>query len=239
MSRIYEIEGVEYPSVTTILDTLSKGDRLLHWASDQACNYLAMNLGNGMTLPDLLNNARSNFTVMKDEACSIGTEIHHCIESHIQGVWFNYRDLRPEVKKGFFAFLDWKKTHWVKFINTEFRVYSKIHCYAGTLDAIVEYEDRLYIADWKSSNGVYDTYPLQLAGYREAAREMGVKTDGQIIVRLDKTTGKYETYEFTHSHEKNLNAFLKLVDFWFSFKSRRLKGNPRANSAELKARMVA
>lgn len=237
--RTYLINDIEYPSVTSILDTLSKGDRLLNWASDQACDYVAKNLGNGMTLPDLLDNARSHFNVMKDEACLIGTEIHYCIEKHIHGEWFDYKTLRPEVKKGFFAFLDWKKAHLVRFVKTEFMVYSKAHCYAGTLDAIVEYEGQLYVTDWKSSSSVYETYPLQLAGYREAAREMGIKTDGQIIVRLDKTTGKFETHEFTQSHEKNLNAFLKLLDFWYAFRARRLKGNPRALGAEFKARLVA
>ncbi len=240
MSRIYEIDGVEYPSVTSLIGTLSKGDQLLTWASKQALDYVANNMGGGMPLEKIFENAKTNHLIVLDEAASIGSEIHALIEKNIKGQWFDYRTIqRPEVKKAFFGYLDWKKAHRVRFVTTEKTVVSKIHGFAGTLDTVLEFEGHLYVTDWKSSNSIYDTFGLQLSAYREALREMGLKTDGQIIVRLDKATGKSETKEFTQSHEKNLDAFLKLVDFWYSFKSRRLKGNPRANSAELKARLVA
>jgi hypothetical protein len=239
MSRIYTIDGCEYPSVTTVLDTVSKGDRLLHWASDQACDYVAKNLGNGMSLPDLLDNARTNFLVKKDEACSIGSEVHHLIEQNIKGIWVDMRDLRREIAKGFLAFLSWKRAHRVQFLHTEMRIVNKRHAYAGTLDSIISYEGRLLVVDWKTSGSIYETYPLQIAGYREGAREMGIKTDGEAIVRLDKGTGAFEFQDYSKGHEKHLNAFLRLLDFWYAFRARRLKGNPRANGLDFKSKMVA
>jgi len=228
MGRFYTIQDVEYPSDTTILSILDKGENLLSWSAEQACKYISANLNSGMDLETLFENARNNFKAVRDEAGDIGSEVHGLIEKNINGIWVDSKTLRPEVRKAFFAFLGWRKKYNVKFLHTEMTVHSKKHVYAGTLDAILEFEGRQYVADWKTSGSVYDTFPLQIASYREAAKEMGFETHGEIIVRLDKTTGQFETKDFSNSHEKHFQSFLRLLDFYYAFKARRLRNNSRA-----------
>jgi len=227
MSRFYTIDGAEYPSVTTVLSILDKGENLLSWSAEQACKYISQNLNSGMSLDVLFENARNNFKAVRDEAGYIGSEVHGLIEQNIKGQWVDSKTLRPEVKKAFFAFLGWRKKYNVKFLHTEMTVHSKKHSFAGTLDAIVEFEGLRYVADWKTSGSIYDTFPLQISSYRECAKEMGIETHGEIIVRLDKNTGKFETKDYSDKHVKHFQSFLRLLDFYYAFKARRLKNNPR------------
>jgi len=227
MSRFYTIDGTEYPSVTTVLSILDKGENLLSWSAEQACKYISQNLNSGMSLDVLFENARINFKAVRDEAGDIGSEVHGLIEQNIKGQWVDTKNLRPESRKAFFAFLNWRREHKVNFIHLEMTVYSKKFAYAGTLDTVLEYEGKRFVCDWKTSGSIYDTFPLQVASYREAAKEMGIHTDGEIIVRLDKNTGKFETKGFSDHHEKHFQSFLRLLDFYYTFKARRLKNNPR------------
>jgi hypothetical protein len=109
---------------------------------------------------------------------------------------------------------------------------------------------KTYVGDFKSSKGFYDTYPLQIAAYWNARQKLGITPDheynivsrfgkisvekyspvdinGSFILRLDKTTGFPEFKDYTKTHEKSLKAMLALTDFYYAFKKRRLKNNPR------------
>lgn len=239
--RTYTIDDCEYISVTSVLDTINKGDILLDWASTQACNYLADNLGNtNLTFPELLDQASKNYLSVKNEACDIGSEVHFLIEQNIKGIWVDIRVLRPEVRNGFLAYLSWKRKFNVKFIHSELQVVSKRFSYEGTLDAIVSINGKLILVDWKTSGALYETFPLQVCAYQEAAREMKIHTDGVAVVRFDKYTGAFEFQDYTKGREKHLHSWLKLLDFFYAYKQRRLRNNPRASGAEFKAaRMVA
>lgn len=238
--RIYTIDDCEYISVTSVLDMVNKGDMLLDWASTQACNYLADHLGNSnLTFPELLDQASKNYQSVKNEACDIGSQVHFLIEQNTKGIWVDIKDLRPEVRNGFLAFLSWKRKFNPKFIHSELQVVSKKFCYAGTLDSIVSIQGRLLVVDWKTSGALHDTFPLQICAYQQAAKEMKIHTDGVAVVRFDKYTGAYEFQDYTKGREKYLHSWLKLLDFFYAYKQRRLRNNQRASGAEFKARMVA
>lgn len=242
--RIYTIDDCEFISVTSVLDLVSKGEMILDWAAVQACNYLADHLGNSsLTFPELLDQASKNYQSVKNEACDIGSQVHHLIEQNIKGIWVDIKGLRPEVRNGFLAFLKWKRQFNVKFIHSELQVVSKKHCYAGTLDAIISIGGggQRLVVDWKTSGAFHDTFPLQVCAYQEAAREMRIQTDGVAVVRFDKYTGAFEFQDYTKGRERHLNSWLKLLDFFYAYKQRRLRNNPRASGAEFKAkaRMVA
>lgn len=250
MSRIYTIKTPsgsisELPSVTTVLDIISKGDFLLNWAASQAVIWLSENLDSGLPLSELLENARSKWTEVRNDAASIGSEIHHLCELFAKyGLEVGTVNMRKEVKNGYESFLKWQKEYVVRFHKSEFQVHSHKYAFAGTLDAIVSFgsDPRKYILDFKSTNALYDSFPLQLSAYREAAREMGFPTDGEMVLRLDKNKAEvFEVKDYSKNHEKHLNAFLKLLDFWYAQKSRRLVGNKRAMEAkeELALRVAA
>lgn len=234
MSRAYTIDGTDFPSVTTVLDSLGKGDALMHWAVGLATTYIRQNRGLGLPLDELLERASKNWMTAKNEAADIGSEIHDLIERYIKDGRDAVGTYRPEVTHGFLAFLEWEKMHGVKWIKSEMQIVSHVHGYAGTLDAICIYEGRTYVIDFKSSRGFYDTFGLQIAAYRKAAEEMGHTIDGTGILRLDKTTGEPEWKDYSATFDRDVSAFLKLLDFYYTFKNRRLKNNKFTQSAKLK-----
>jgi hypothetical protein len=232
MSRAYTFGNTEYPSVTTVLDCLGKGDALMHWAVGQATAYIRQNRGLGLSLDELLERASKNWMTVKGEAADIGSEIHDLIEKYIQHGKDAVGTYRSEVTHGFLAFLEWERAHGVKWVKSEFPIVSHVHGYAGTLDAICIYEDRPYVIDFKSSKGFYDTFGMQIAAYRKAAEEMGHKVQGTGILRLDKVTGDPEWKDYSDTYERDCAAFLKLLDFFYTAKNRRLKNNPFATKAK-------
>ena len=233
MSRSYSIEGIEMPSVTTILDCLGKGDALLYWAVNMACQYIEVNAGLGLTIPELCRKAKTGWREAKEDAAAIGSEVHDMIEKYIKHGRDAVGNYKPEVERGFLAFLEWEKTHKVQWLQSEMEVYSIRKMFAGTLDAVAVIDGKAYVVDFKTSSGFWDTFPLQIAAYKYAAKERGVDSDGMMILRLDKQTGVPEARDYSEQYEKSLNSFLKLTDFYYAFKSRRLKNNPRTKENQL------
>lgn len=238
MSRAYSIDGTDYPSVTTVLDCLGKGDALLYWAVGQAMDYIRRNRGLGLTLDELLERAAKNWKTAKEEAADIGSEIHNLIERYIKDGRDALGKYRPEVEHGFLAFLEWERAHGVRWLKSEMQIVSKEFGYAGTLDAICIYEDRPYVIDFKSSRSFYDTFGMQIAAYRNAAVEMGHTIEGMGILRLDKVTGDPDWKDYSKDYAQDRAAFLKLLDFYYTAKDRRLKNNRHTYKAKQKTKAL-
>lgn len=225
MSRSYGIDGIEFPSVTTVIGILGKGDALLGWAAKCAVAYVRDNIEK-MGLETTLKLAEFQWREAREEAADIGTEIHTLIHKYIKFGKDAAGIMRPEVENGFLAFLDWEKEHKVQWISTELQIVSRTHGYAGTLDAICLFDGKKYLIDFKSSKGFYDGYDMQLAAYRIGAAENGHQTEGCGILRLDKETGLPEWKDYSDIQDQAGNAFLALVRFYYLQKNWRLKNNP-------------
>lgn len=226
MSRSYEIDNIEFPSVTTIIGVLGKGDALLGWAAKCAIAYIRANVSDEVPLEQVLANAAVEWKSVREEAADIGTEIHTLIHKYIKFGKDAAGVMRPEVENGFLAFLDWEKEHKVQWISTELQIVSRKHGYAGTLDAICLFDGKKYLIDFKSSKGFYDGFDMQLAAYRIGAAENGHQTEGCGILRLDKETGAPEWKDYSDIQDQAANAFIALVKFYYLQKNRRLKNNP-------------
>lgn len=223
----YTHDGIEYPSVTTVIGILGKGDAFLGWAVKCAVEYIRTAAASGnLDLALVLNNALHEWKNTRDEAADIGSECHQLIHKYIKFGRDVTGQLRPEVENGFLAFLDWEKGNAVKWIQTELQVVSRVHGFAGTLDAICEIGGKKYLIDFKSSKAFYDGFDMQLAAYQVAAAEMGHDTEGCGILRLDKETGLPEWKDYSEKQEQAKGAFLALLKFYYLQKNRRLKNNP-------------
>ena len=236
MSRTYTINEIEMPSVTTVLGILDKSDALLPWAVRCATSFIREHKGNREKYPsldELLKAAESEWRTVRDEAADIGSEIHSIIATYIQNGKDAVGAYRPEVEKGFFAFLEWEKTHGVKWLKSEMTVFSTDKYFAGTLDAICIYEEKPYVIDFKSSRGFYDTFGMQIAAYRNAAMMMGNEVYGCGILRLDKKTGEPEWKDYTKRQDRDFAAFEKLLAYWYSAAKRKLKNNPRVSEGAI------
>lgn len=155
----YYYNGVQIPSVTTVLKMLSN-DALIYWANSLGWNRRSV----------------------KDElsiASYIGTTIHEYVYHIIQGNKSEALDILQDLKthknlrevdgilSGVASFNEWwsdNKEYVVPVFAEE--PLSMPHC-GGTVDLVCYYKNKLTIIDFKSSKSVYLTHWLQLAKCKE------------------------------------------------------------------------
>lgn len=252
----YCIDGIEFPSPTEVLGILDK-PALKQWAVNMAIRYLeTQNFMDNDDPAQLLQNAKTEWKNVSEEAMDIGSEIHAIIENYIKFGQDALGQYRSEVENGFLAFLEWEKEHITKWFCSEMIVVSHDYGFAGQLDAIAEMRDDktstelVRLLDFKSSSGFYSGYGKQLCLYRTAINEMirrkiKVERDGPNLItkhhnwdlppikgigilRLDKTTGAPEFRNYDKIIDRKTKAALKLLDYYYQDKKRRLKNQRRA-----------
>ncbi|MDI6788418.1 MAG: hypothetical protein QME51_08615 [Planctomycetota bacterium] len=220
-NRTYKIrkstgEMVELPSVTTILK-IKHSEALFQWA---------------------LNKGKEKAEKLRDEAADIGTSVHQAIENYLktqQPIVFK-PEIDERIVKGIQAFQDWEKQVNLKIIATEQVVYSD-NGYAGRFDLLGFINDKITVADWKTSSGIYNTMLVQGAAYYEAVCEMvskserlcwndtdklydvvrvsssGAMPDSIAVIRLDKKTGAFDPKIISDKAAINQlhNIFVKMI----------------------------
>ena len=121
----------------------------------------------------------------------------------------------------------WMSAHNVRWVETESKIYSREHDYAGTMDGLcvcdsctdraccpTEFKDRLSLADWKSSNHLKIEYLFQTASYKHAKMEEypDLKIIDTWILRLGKNeeeAGKFEPWHMTpDEYEEDFKGYL-------------------------------
>jgi hypothetical protein len=118
----------------------------------------------------------------------------------------------PRVISCIKAALSWIKQHNVKWLETERKIYSREHKFAGTMDGLAyvsscgdpaccatSFKDHLSIIDWKSSNYLYLEFLFQTAAYLGAFTEEfpDKKVTDRFILRLGKEDGEFEPWHLT------------------------------------------
>lgn len=204
-------KGNNIISVTGITGVIDKSGALMGWTAKMMGLYLAELLDKGVVI-DIghIEIAKKEYRRLKQEAADIGTLIHEWAEK-----WITLKK-EPElpederVRNGSIAFLKWVKDTGVKFNNSEQIIYSKKYNYAGIMDADGHIDGKHCIIDFKSSNGLYNEYKYQLAGYWQAKEEeTNKKYEIGYLVRFGKDDGEFEVKEISRSeYEKDKKAFL-------------------------------
>jgi hypothetical protein len=169
--RIYEIDGKDYPSVTSVIRYGVGKPGLMTWTADQVLDIAIRERVHLATLDD--KQARAYLSrqaeSVKLESAGKGNLVHQAAESYALG---NLLDLKPDEEelvlpymRSFDNFLyDWKPVY----LLTEALVVSEKYGYAGTLDAAVEIEAKRGLLDIKSGSRVWNEVSLQLAAYANA-----------------------------------------------------------------------
>ena len=194
----------------------------------------------------IVDHAKTHYKKLSAEAAGIGTEVHNAIEMFVKDGEIKEEFSTPEAQNSFNAFLEWSDDNVEKYIESERVVFSEQHGYAGCLDVIALMKDgRVMLIDFKTSKAIYDSMVMQLSAYAGARSEMRgtykfrntdgdtlselygeINIDGAGILRIDKETGMPEWKDFTEKLDRQCNAFLCLVRFYYEEKYRQLKNNP-------------
>ena len=163
----YEIDGVLYPSVTTILQVINK-PALLGWYGK-------------------IGTEEANR--IKQESADFGKTVHTLIQAVLDGKEIDEKETDETVLGCINSFKEWVRLVDFKPLMTEHTIYSKEHGFAGTLDCLGLVYGQPVLVDWKTSSGVYPEMTLQVAAYDKALIEMGLTVPSMhLIVRFDKKT---------------------------------------------------
>jgi PD-(D/E)XK nuclease superfamily len=234
-ARWYDIDGIEYPSVTTILQVIGK-PALIAWSAkverelvtSVSCQLYQDLAGTPrmspeaylMSLATRLGKEKANQRELQ-KAGDIGSQAHKLIEWNLRASLMQDAGPSPHVTDkatwAFMAWEDWKKSVNLKPIWIEQTVWSKRYGYAGTMDLLAEVNGKLTVVDWKTGKAIYPEAYLQNAAYRHALREMGHGDPVQgIIVRLPKNTEDPEfEAQIVPEHEDSLfHTFLHTFELW-------------------------
>ena len=237
----YELNGIQYPSVTTITGILDK-PALLQWASNCAVDFVREHLSemydptNAHKAEDILTQASKAYTVKRDTAADAGTQCHHAIQMYIAGM-DPYPSLQcEEAKNGFQAFLSWEEKNHVEWLESEVEVFSVEHGYAGRFDAIARINGHVYLIDFKTSKGVWDEQKWQVCAYRQAYNEGLAEGQPSIenlaILHLNKETAEPTFVPVETNIDRYTRLFNALVDVYYLLANRRLKNNPFVDRAK-------
>jgi hypothetical protein len=213
----YYYQNEHVPGVTTITGKIYK--ELKQWAANETCNYIAENYSPHCDMSALLAKAQFAHKATLDKASDIGSIVHAFAEGWIKG-FKPALPSDPAAQNGALAFLDWVKAHEVRFRESEKKIFSRKHGFAGTLDAESYFEDRLAIGDFKTSNGLWPEYRLQTAAYQAARIEEGGEKYGpRWLARFDKQTGVFEHEVLPEEDfEPDFEAFLGIKKVYDRFK---------------------
>jgi hypothetical protein len=173
--RFYEIEGKNYPSITTVLN-IRKKDGLVEWRK---------NVGEEV----------ANYEMRR--AANRGKATHTLVEQYLKGETPSERGVLP---LGLFKLLK----PYVDQINNvhclETIMYSHKLTIAGQVDCIAEYNGKLSVIDFKTANkerneGWIDNYFLQTTAYAIMYEELFGKPIEQIVILIAGEDGSVSCFK--------------------------------------------
>jgi len=242
----YELNGIQYPSVTQITGMLEK-PALLGWAANCAVDHVFENLetvrdplSNVHQVEAVLEEARKAYTAKRDAAADAGTMTHDAIEAYIRGEEYlsilenKDEEIKQNAINGFLAFLSWEEKNHVKWLESEVQVFCTSVGYAGRFDAIAIINGHRYLIDFKTSKGVWPEFSWQLCAYRQAYNEMYPEraVENLAVLHLDKDTSEPTFKPIESGIDRMTALFNSLVWAYYLMKNRRLRNNPFVEKAK-------
>lgn len=198
----YKIGNEKVPGVTTIIGRFKDSGGLLFWAFEQG------KLAERGEIDSLYDK--------RDEAGDAGTLAHAMVEAYIN--FAEMPDLLPYpdeivtlAKQGFENYKTWQSNNRIEIVCQEMELVSETYRFGGCPDAIGrDNKGNLCLLDWKTSNGVYQDYIIQLAAYRQLWEENN--PDQPLIGGYHLCRFSKEHADFTHHYWSELD------DAWEQFK---------------------
>lgn len=198
-------DGSKVPGTTTVLGRFKDSGALLRWAWKR-----------GRDFPN------EDLYASRDEAGTIGTAAHAMVEARIRGVdpyavaelaELLADEARAKAKNAFDMYEAWASMSKLEIVDQEMQLVSEVYQFGGTPDAIGRISGELCLVDWKTSNGVFSDYLLQLAAYRLLWEENYPDrplTGGFHLCRFSKEHGDF-AHHFYRELDDARNMFIHLV----------------------------
>ena len=198
-TRFYEIDGQNYPSVTSVLSIRSK-QGIQKWR-------------------DSVGNDVANWEM--NRAARRGTATHTLVEQYLKGETPSIRSVLP---LGLFKLLRpyVDQIDNIRFLETI--MYSHKLKLAGQVDCIAEYNGKLSVIDFKSANKLkeeswIDNYFLQTTAYAEMFEELYGEKIEQVVILIASEDGTSQSFvKETKDYKEKL--LVAIEDFYKYYKNK-------------------
>lgn len=188
--------GLKVPGTTQIIGRYKDSGALIRWAYNRGKE--------GLDLYD-----------SRDKAADVGSVAHAMVEAKIAGLApYEVPELKLlddggqlQAQNAYDNYREWAQGSKLEIVAQEMQLVSEKYRFGGTPDAIGSINGELCLVDWKTSNGVYSDYLLQLAAYRILWEENNPDqplTGGFHLCRFAKDHG-----DFSHHFYRELEAARK------------------------------
>lgn len=135
------------------------------------------------------------FEIMKKSA-AFGSKNHKLFALILTKKEVNAENYDEDTKCNLNLLKEFITEHKIRPILVEQTLWSE-YGYAGTTDFVGYVDDELMLLDWKTGNGIYPDYWLQLSAYVWALNELtGIKIDKVGIVRFKNNKTEYKTKKY-------------------------------------------
>ncbi len=201
--RFYDINGTNYPSVTSILGVRKKVE-LQQWRDKIGENVANWEMG---------------------RAARRGTATHNLIENYLKGEPLEERSVLP---LGLFKLMKPYIDQIQNIHCLETVLYSSKYKLAGQVDCIAEYNGKLSVIDFKTANKErkeewIDNYFLQCTAYALMYEELFKKDIDQIVVIIGGEDGSMATYikdkkDYIKKLETVIEDFYKMFELEYGNK---------------------
>lgn len=201
--HVYQLDGVEVPSVTRVLSVLDKLV-FIAWALNEMESALLTSWQPGrqydeLEIRELLRKAKGAKDEISSTAKDVGSVAHDWIEQYIKAKMSGEASpelpFSPAIKAACEAFLSWESSNHVVWLESERRIASKQHGFAGTMDFEAIFNGDRVIGDIKTSKGIWPEYWLQTAAYQIGREEERRETDGHYAEDLGNRTRMSSQYD--------------------------------------------
>lgn len=216
-NHVYTLDGKPITGVTTILGQVKQIP--LQWPANEVVKFIKENCDTFdekyLVTESELEQARLAHKSKSETSASFGTNVHQAIEMWIKNdKSINEKQLSDTEKVAFDKFVYWAEKNKVEFLESELRIYSRTHWFAGTCDLVMRINGKIWIGDIKTTSGIYPEFFWQTSAYQLAMQELGLYTDveGHVIINVKKD-GRMEV-ERSYGYERNKTAFLAALTIY-------------------------
>lgn len=197
MAHLYELDGIKYPSVTTVIHVLGSR-KLMKWA-----NIMGFN--------------RRNIDDILQDTSSFGTQVHKVLECYLTNKDYT-KEVNPLLMRRFESILrQFEKAYpWgsYKNIKNELSMVDDTLGYGGTADWIMEMDGAIYLCDFKTSKNISPSMQLQLGAYAKLIEATNkIKIDKARIIRVNDLYCRSTEYS-KEDLDLGYNAFSHLLQFY-------------------------
>ena len=166
--RFYTDENGNYfPSATTLLEAYPKPAQLIMWMKEVG----------------------SKADEIRDAAGKRGSSVHQLTEDYDNGIECTLLDEYGKPRYSleewsmFERYVEFSVTHKPEHLLVEQTFINSSLGFAGTIDRVCIIDGKTYVLDIKTSNGIYNSYWLQLAAYKELYEDALSSWTGHQVVR--------------------------------------------------------